>query len=86
LAPQQYVFANGEWLLHGVLLQASVTSLRNEWQAELAGLKSELDHRRRQAAAALKAKQEEEDFKVRGRVAAHEYAFSSAWQSNTRMY
>jgi hypothetical protein len=48
-----------------VLLQASVTSLRAEWQAELAGLKSELDHKRRQAAAALKAKQEEEDLKVR---------------------
>lgn len=48
-----------------LLLQASVSLLRAEWQSELAGLKSELDHKRRQAAAALKAKQEEEDLKVR---------------------
>jgi hypothetical protein len=53
-----------------LVLQASVSSLRAEWQSELAGLKSELDHKRRQAAAALKAKQEEEDLKVRGRGAA----------------
>jgi hypothetical protein len=55
------------WLVPTLVLQASVSSLRAEWQSELAGLKSELDHKRRQAAAALKAKQEEEDLKVRGR-------------------
>jgi aspartate/tyrosine/aromatic aminotransferase len=46
------------------MLQTSVSSLRAEWQSELATLKAEVDHKRRLTAAALKARQEEEDIKV----------------------
>lgn len=45
-------------------LQASLASLRAEWSAELAALKTDVEHKRRMAAAALKARQEEEDIKV----------------------
>lgn len=64
LARQQcLLIAAGRKLLL-LLVQASLSSLRAEWQAELAALKSDVEHKRRQAAAALKAKQEEEDLKV----------------------
>lgn len=46
-------------------MQSSVSSLRAQWTSELARLKGEVDQRRRLAAAALKAKQEEEDMKAR---------------------
>jgi hypothetical protein len=46
-------------------LQASLASLRAEWSAELAALKADVEHKRRLAAATLKARQEEEDIKVR---------------------
>lgn len=46
------------------LLQASLSSLRAEWSSELAALKADIEHKRRLAAAALKARQEEEDLKV----------------------
>lgn len=46
-------------------LQASLASLRAEWSAELAALKADVEHKRRMAAATLKARQEEEDIKVR---------------------
>lgn len=52
-------------LLHcGLLPQASLASLRAEWSAELVALKTDVEHKRRMAAAALKARQEEEDIKV----------------------
>eukprot|EP00775_Hariotina_reticulata_P010320 gene10320-10477_t len=44
--------------------QTSLSSLRAEWQSELAALKAEVDHKRRLTAAALKARQEEEDIKA----------------------
>lgn len=46
------------------VLQASLASLRAEWSAELAALKADVEHKRRMAAATLKARQEEEDIKV----------------------
>jgi hypothetical protein len=45
-------------------VQASLASLRAEWSAELAALKTDVEHKRRMAAATLKARQEEEDIKV----------------------
>jgi hypothetical protein len=50
--------------IHCCNLQASLASLRAEWSAELAALKTDVAHKRRVAAAALKARQEEEDIKV----------------------
>jgi hypothetical protein len=47
-----------------MLLQASLASLRAEWSSELAALKADVEHKRRMAAATLKARQEEEDVKV----------------------
>jgi hypothetical protein len=47
-----------------MLLQASLASLRAEWSSELAALKADVEHKRRMAAATLKARQEEEDIKV----------------------
>lgn len=44
--------------------QASLASLRAEWSAELAALKADVEHKRRLAAATLKARQEDEDIKV----------------------
>eukprot|EP00879_Flechtneria_rotunda_P024784 GHRR01026296.1.p1 GENE.GHRR01026296.1~~GHRR01026296.1.p1 ORF type:complete len:543 (+),score=250.86 GHRR01026296.1:796-2424(+) len=44
--------------------QASLSSLRAEWSAELAALKADVEHRRRLTAAALKSRQEEEDIKA----------------------
>ena len=46
------------------LLQESLLSMKGQWQAELAGLKSETDRRRRLASYALKSRQEEEDIKA----------------------
>lgn len=47
-----------------VCVQASLASLRAEWSAELAALKTDVEHKRRMAAATLKARQEDEDIKV----------------------
>ncbi|KAI8465354.1 MAG: hypothetical protein J3K34DRAFT_461431 [Monoraphidium minutum] len=44
--------------------EASLVGMRGEWQAELAGLRDDLVHRRRGVAATLRARQEEEDLKV----------------------
>lgn len=52
------------------VVQASLSLLRAEWSSELAALKSDVEHKRRMAAAALKARQEEEDIKVRHRSSA----------------
>lgn len=40
--------------------------MRREWQSQLAALRDDLAHRRRATGHALRARQEEEDLKVRG--------------------
>ncbi len=45
--------------------QASLQQLRADWQTELRALKAEVEHRRRLVAHKIKARQEEEDIKVR---------------------
>lgn len=48
--------------------QESLHSLRSHWQSELQALREDLGHRRRLMAAAVKARQEDEDIKVGRRL------------------
>jgi hypothetical protein len=51
------------WSLAPLVVQESLMSMKGQWQAELAALKSETERRRRLASYALKSRQEEEDIK-----------------------
>mgnify|MGYP001810882940 CR=1 FL=1 len=70
--------------IYGCNLQASLASLRAEWSAELAALKTDVAHKRRVAAAALKARQEEEDIKVS--ALAHLAAALTCWVQLSSQY